>query len=163
MKKGILALSIILLLGLCTGCSSEGKVKRDKPQSTDLTAVNVNEIVLGVSSKSLDLTKYSAVPNEQTADEKNTQYFEELQITTDDDGVVTLIKGIVGPGTRVNVNDSQPLSISEVLEKLGSNYNEYWFDREQNIKAYTYYDEIQKIYATFATFDDNLIWLILNE
>ena len=42
-------------------------------------------------------------------------------------------------------------------------YNEYWFDREQNIKAYTYYDEIQKIYATFATFDDNLIWLILNE
>ena len=25
------------------------------------------------------------------------------------------------------------------------------------------YDEIQKIYATFATFDDNLIWLILNE
>ena len=148
MKKGILALSIILLLGLCTGCNSEGKVKRDKPQSTDLTAVNVNEIVLGVSSKNLDLTKYSAVPNEQTAD---------------DDGVVTLIKGIVGPGTRVNVNDSQPLSISEVVEKLGSNYNEYWFDREQNIKAYTYYDEIQKIYATFATFDDNLIWLILNE
>ena len=129
MKKGILALSIILLLGLCTGCNSEGKVKRDKPQSTDLTAVNVNEIVLGVSSKNLDLTKYSAVPNEQTADEKNTQYFEELQITTDDDGVVTLIKGIVGPGTRVNVNDSQPLSISEVVEKLGSNYNEYWFDR----------------------------------
>ena len=163
MKKGILALSIILLLGFCIGCSSEGKVKRDKPESTDLTAVNVNEIVLGVSSKSLDLTKYSAVPNEQTADEKNTQYFEELQITTDDDGVVTLIKGIVGPGTRVNVNDSQPLSISEVVEKLGSNYNEYWFDREQNIQAYTYYDEIQKIYATFATFDDNLIWLILNE
>ena len=30
-------------------------------------------------------------------------------------------------------------------------------------KPYTYYDEIQKIYATFATFDDNLIWLILNE
>ena len=93
MKKGILALSIILLLGFCIGCSSEGKVKRDKPESTDLTAVNVNEIVLGVSSKSLDLTKYSAVPNEQTAD---------------DDGVVTLIKGIVGPGTRVNVNDLQP-------------------------------------------------------
>lgn len=135
-------------MGFCIGCSSEGKVKRDKPESTDLTAVNVNEIVLGVSSKSLDLTKYSAVPNEQTAD---------------DDGVVTLIKGIVGPGTRVNVNDLQPLSISEVVEKLGSNYNEYWFDREQNIKAYTYYDEIQKIYATFATFHDNLIWLILNE
>ena len=80
MKKVILALSIILLFGLCTGCSSEGKVKRNKPESTDLTAVNVNEIVLGVFSKSLDLTKYTTIPNGQTAGEKNTQYFEELQI-----------------------------------------------------------------------------------
>lgn len=163
MKKRILALSIILMLIFCTGCSNEGQVKRDKIATTDLSAVNVNEIVLGISVESLDLTKYTVVPKEQTADETNTKYFEEMVITTDNSGIITSVKGIVGTGTKVSVNNSQPSSVDEIIEQLGTNYNEYWFDREQNLKAHTYYDETNEIYATFVSFDSNLVWLILSE
>lgn len=163
MKGKILLLYTMLIMIFCTACSSEGQVKKVTSESTNLSDVNVNDIVLGVSGSSLDLSKYTTIPIEQTAGDKNTLYFEELQITTNNDGIVTLVKGIVGDGTQVNVNNSQPTSINEVISQLGTNYNEYWFDREQNIKAYTYYDNTKKMYATFAAFDNNLIWLILNQ
>ncbi|MDD3243487.1 MAG: hypothetical protein PHD32_07180 [Eubacteriales bacterium] len=161
MKKMLFAIS--LLLALCTACSGEGAVRTEKNASTDLSQVALDEIALGGSVQSLDLTKYTPASGEENADSANTHSFEEVQIKTDPSGTITFVKGILGTGIQARVNGAQPSSLREAIELLGSNYHEYWFDREQNLKACTYYDAASKSYATFVSFDDGLVWLILSQ
>lgn len=50
-------------------------------------------------------------------------------------------------------------------EILGYNYKEKWKDREQQLKEYIYYDNINGIKAEFiySDFDSSLAWVTLSK
>ncbi len=164
MKKKVFILSIICILIFCSACSRQ-EIKREKLISTDLSFVSIDGISIGMPIKTVELSKYTTISADKLVNNKNTDYFKGFHITTDDDGIIVLVKAIVGTDIQVFVNGVQPLLIDEVETLLGIHHNEYWFDREQRIKAYTYYDELNKIYATFAfsDFDNSLVWVILSK
>jgi len=152
-------------------CDGNQKIKRSNLPSTDLSYVNIDGIVLGTPIIDVDLAKYTAEVPGRFEQKGNTYYFRELHIETDSNGVVQKIKGntygyIDGRAvTSFSINGTDNISTTnEVVELLGQNHNDYWFDREQKLKAYTFYDDDSKIYASFV-YDYNsngLVWFILS-
>ena len=142
----LLGLAVILLS--LSACDSGQTVRRDVLPSTNLSNVNIGGLVIG-----------------ENADES--YLAEGLSVEANADVLVQSIRYSVNDGdaTRFSVNGTEsPRSINEIVALLGQNHNDYWFDREQSIRAYTYYDGESEIYATFA-FDNNskdLIWVILS-
>ncbi len=146
--------SVKLLLGLAalamlmTACDSGQTVKRDALPSTNLSGVNIGGLVIGANADEAYLAEGISV-------ETNTEVIvHSVRYSVNDGGATPF---------SVNGTDS-PRSIDEIVALLGQNHNDYWFDREQSVKAYTYYDGESEIYATFA-FDNNskvLVWVILS-
>ena len=171
MKKNVV-LTAIMLIFLLSACDSGQKIKREYLVSTDLSAVNIDGILLGDFVDQIDLTKYTDVDSDSFEEKENTFYFQELHIETDVNGCIQEVRGnIYGyiaeyESVLFSVNGiDNPASINEIVNILGQNHNEYWFDKEQKIKAYTFYDNNNMIYATF-TFNDNsneLAWIILSK
>jgi len=171
MKKNTVIVAILLIFVL-SACNGGQKIKRENLTSTDLSAVNIDGISVDNVIDDIDLTKYTTVSADRFEAKENTHYFEELKIETDANGSVKEVRGnIYGydaayEAVKFAVNGTDnPSSIDEVIKILGDNHNDYWFDKEQSIKAYTFYDGDNMIYGTFAfNYDSNeLIWIILSK
>lgn len=172
MLKKFLIIGIVCFLLILSACDSNQKIKSENLTSTDLSSVNIDGIIIGQAINDVDLSEYTVVAANSVEQKENAYYFEELRIETDTDGIITKVQGnIYGYMDNYNaipfsVNGTDNLSsIDEVADLLGQNHNDYWFDKEQKIKAYTFYDDSGKFYATFA-YDYNsngLVWVILSK
>jgi len=168
MIKTILLVCFLIFFSACDG---NQKIKRENLQSTDLSYVNIDGIVLGTPIINVDFTKYTTEAPDRFEQRENTYYFRELHLETDSNGVIQKIKGntygyIDGHAvTPFAINGTVNIStITEVVDLLGQNHNDYWFDRGQKLKAYTFYDDDSKVYVTFV-YDYNsngLVWVILS-
>ncbi len=167
MFNKVLCGCLVCFLLILSACDSGQTVKHNDLTSTDLSSVNVDNIVVGQAISDINLTKYTAV-NDSFEKKEGTYYFEELHIETNTDGIIQSIQGNLGNDNTIpfSINGTDNLqSINEVAELLGQNYNDYWFDREQGIRAYTYFDSESSIYATFAYHNNSreLVWVILTK
>ena len=92
--------------------------------------------------------------------------FEELIIDSEDNKVKYLFGRFDEKRIVISINNKRNLSyIYEVSEILGYNYKEKWKDREQQLKEYIYYDNINGIKAEFiySDFDSSLAWVTLSK
>ena len=127
MKK-ITIIAVIMLIFTLSACDSQQEIKREKLNPTDLSAVNIDGLVLGSFIDEIDVTKYTDA-SDRFEEKENTYFYDELSIKTDADGSIREIKGNVYScdaeyGTvpfSVNGID-KPSSIDEVVKILGQNH-----------------------------------------
>ncbi|GHU74181.1 hypothetical protein AGMMS49992_14890 [Clostridia bacterium] len=161
MRKFCLLLFIPLLL-LFVSCDSGQRVKTDSGiQSTDLSNIEIDGLKIGVSIDNADLTKYTP------ADIANSEYtydYNEIRIAVDENGLITRLCGTFSAIPFSLNNNAYPSTIDETIDILGENYNNYWFDSEQKIKANTYIDKGNFVTFTIAysTINNELVWVILS-
>lgn len=95
-------------------------------------------------------------------EKENTYNFEELRIETDEDGIVIQINANI-PDVNLYINNIKEFyTVEDVVNVLGKDYKNKWYDREQNLKENEYDDPENKIKAKFI-YDDigkNLVWII---
>jgi len=171
MRKSIILVLVILIFTL-SACDSHQEVVRENLVSTDLSAVMIDGISVGNAIDTVDMTKYTELPPDTFIQKENLYYFQELRMETDEEGNIQEVRGNIYAyveeyeAVPFSVNGKENLSsINEVVDLLGKNHNHYWFDREQGIYAYTFYDSSNKVYATFAYIynSNELVWVILSE
>lgn len=165
------AICFFVMIALClllTACDSGQTVKREKLPSTDLSSVEVEGVSLGDSIHTVDLTQYTSLPEDSFKEEAGVYRFEEIQLKTDENQEIQKIivsNNLENKTSIVSVQgENENLTPQKIVNWLGENHNDYWFDREQNIKAYTYYDNNKKFYVTFTfnTQNESLVWVILS-
>ncbi|WP_099205998.1 hypothetical protein [Scatolibacter rhodanostii] len=167
-KSMVWLLFTIIFCFLLSACDSGQTVNRKEPVSTDLSVVQIEGVEIGVSIDTIDLEKYTPLPADTFTEEPNVYRFEEMQFETDGNKQIqkiTISNNFENKTALFSIKgENENLTIQKVVELLGKNYNDYWYDREQKIKAYTYHDEAKEMYATFTFNTDykDLIWVILS-
>jgi uncharacterized protein YcfL len=159
---------LILIAGL-TACGSGQQVKvNNNLQSTDLSGIEIQGLKIGVSIEDVDLSRYTAAPSGQTSIAEYAWHFNEVDIAADEKNAITKIRS--GAFAYSNADDTLIFSqgssiVDEVIDILGEDFENYWFDREQQIKANTYVDKehglsLTVTYDALST-DNGLVWVIL--
>ena len=157
MKKIYLAIISItsLMLVACTSV-----------ESTDLNSIKIDNISLGKSINSLDLSKY------ESKDEIDNEYnyeFKELQIKTNTNNDIDKIWLNILEYNLLYINRENKFeNIDQITDVLGTNYKEYWYDKEQGLKSHEYIDNKNNIKVNFVYIgisnnqqQNELIWAIL--
>ena len=154
----IIVLSSIIYGIIITGCSDNTSFK-----STELNNVFIDNLNIGSSIQNINLKKYTE-SNRYSGDYMCK--FEELIIDSEDNKVKYLCGRFDEKRIVISINNKRNLSyIYEVSEILGYNYKEKWKDREQQLKEYIYYDNINGIKAEliYSDFDSSLAWVTLSK
>ena len=166
-------LLLILMIALMA-CDSGQEIRLSNSlESTDLSGVEIEGMKIGISIEDVDLSRFTNAEN-RYADSEYSYHFMEVRIAVDENGMITKIHG-----TSFKCYDKQTTrafsqgssKIDETISVLGNNFNNYWFDREQQIRANTYIDNESGIsltitYASYSSppsSDGQLIWVILAE
>lgn len=157
MKKIYLAIISItsLMLVACTSI-----------ESTDLNSIKIDNISLGQSINRLDLSKY------ESKDEIDNEYnyeFKELQIKTNTNNDIDKIWLNILEYNLLYINkESKFEDINQITDVLGTNYKEYWYDKEQGLKSHEYIDNKNNIKVNFVYIgisnnqqQNELIWVIM--
>nr|WP_317334066.1 hypothetical protein [uncultured Romboutsia sp.] len=156
MKKIYLAIISMVSLMLVACISIE---------STDLNSIKIDNISLGQSIDTLDLSKY------EVKDEIDNEYnyeFKELQIRTNTNNDVDKIWLNILEYNLLSIDKENKFEdIDQITDILGNNYKEYWYDKEQGLKSHKYIDNNNNIKVNFV-YDSTsnnkqkeLIWVIL--
>ena len=101
-------------------------------KKTDLSAVSVNGIKIGMNIKEVDLSKYTQAVN--VVDDCNYNY-EEISLKTDDEGRIVYI---VAPYKNIDLYVGQEdtttkiRKVNEVWQVLGSNHKEELYKPDEN-------------------------------
>ena len=154
MRKIYFVLISISLLML-TGCGSI--------ESTNLDNIKVDNISLGQSFDTLDLSKYEA--RDHISNEYNYE-FKELQLKTNDSNNVDKIWSYMLDYNFLSINEKGNFkNIEQITNILGSNYKESWHNMEQGLKSHVYIDNKLNITVKFVYSDiseaKELVWTIL--
>jgi len=74
-----------------------------------------------------------------------------------------MIQGWASSGVIFKINGITFDTLAQITEELGGHHNDYWFDREQSMRAITYADIENDISLTVVYFDFDyaLVWIIL--
>ncbi|MDR0999395.1 MAG: hypothetical protein LBL96_01095 [Clostridiales bacterium] len=161
MKKFCLVFLALLLLAFA-GCDSHQTVKIDNGvQTTDLSDIEIDGLKIGTPIANADLTRYTKADISYS---KYTYDYQEIRIAVNGYGLITGLQGTAGIIPFSLNGHISPTKISETIDILGKNHNNYWFDSEQKIKANTYIDKEHHISLTIAysTMDNGLVWAILS-
>ena len=156
MKKIYLAIISItsLMLVACTSV-----------ESTDLNSIKIDNISLGQSINSLDLSKY------ESKDEIDNEYnyeFKELQIKTNTNNDIDKIWLNILEYNFLSISKENKFkNIDQITNILGVNYKEYWYDKEEGLKSHEYLDNKNNIKVNFVyngisnNQQNELVWVIL--
>lgn len=134
-------------------------------KKTDLSAISIDKIKLGMDYSEVDVSKYK----ETNITEDNCNYnFEELSIKTNSKGVIT---EIIAPYNKVTVSLGEDIEraskINDVWKALGSNYdNEIYRPKENNYwKITRYFDTENKIYLgiIYSRYNNEIQKIILSD
>jgi hypothetical protein len=168
----LLCFGILFIIFCIYTCDSgQNIIVKQNLLSTNLSRIIISEIKIGNNIQDIDLSKYSS--SIYKTDAKNIYNFEELNITTDDDGIIIKIQcNIYGyindykKGTvLINNYDQKKFgTIKDIIDILGGNYYNYWYDKEQALKANTYIDKDNGINFTIV-YDYNsqkIVWYIIS-
>jgi len=162
MGKLKLLMILLVFIFLLISCDSGQSVDNRNIASTYLGNVNIAELQLGASINDIDLTVF--LPTERN-NVRYTYLFEEIGLITDTDGKLIYIHGwVLEAGVDFSINGKTLNTIAQITEELGEHYNDYWFDREQSMRAVTYTDKENNINLTlvYFEFNDALVWIILS-
>ena len=154
----VIVLSYIVSGIFFVGCNNMSNIK-----STELNNIYVDNLNIGSSIQNINLKKYTET-NRYSGDYMCK--FEELIIDSEDNKVKYLFGRFDEKRIVISINNKRNLSyIYEVSEILGYNYKEKWKDREEQLKEYIYYDNINGIKAEFiySDFDSSLAWVTLSK
>lgn len=139
MKKIYLAVISITSLMLVACISVE---------STDLNSIKIDNISFGQSINRLDLSKY------ESKDEIDNEYnyeFKELQIKTNTNNDIDKIWLNIFEYNLLSINKENKFEdINQITDVLGTNYKEYWYDKEQGLKSHEYIDNKNNIKVNFV-------------
>jgi len=152
----MLAISLVA----CTLFDSNQAVYVRNISSTYLGSVEIAGLQLGTNINGIDFTSF-------TATERNILWFdylfEEVGFIVDADENLTTIQGWISSGATFEINGMTFDTLMQITEELGGHHNDYWFDREQSMRAVTYADMQSGVSLTAVYFDfnDELVWVIL--
>lgn len=133
-------------------------------KKTDLSAISIDKIKLGMNYNQVDISKYK----EASTIQDNCNYnFEEISIKTNSKGDIT---EIIAPYNKVTVslgeNIERASKINDVWEALGPNYdNEIYKPKENNYwKITRYFDTENKIYLgiIYSRYNNEIQKIILS-
>lgn len=133
-------------------------------ETTDLNNIKIDNISLGQSIDTLDLSKYE--PTEEYDNEYNYQ-FKELQLKTNDNNNIDKIWLNIIENDFLSIDKENKFeNIDQITDILGSNYKKYWYDKEQGLKSHEYIDremniKINFVYNGLSNQEKELVWVIL--
>ena len=155
MKKIYLTVIIISLLMLVACTSIE---------STDLSNIKIDNILLGQAIDNVDLSKY------KVTDKYDNEYnyrFKGIQLkTNDNDNIDKIWTNMIEYDFLSIGKENKFENIDQITDIFGSNYKEYWYDKEQGLKSHEYIDSEAKIKINFvynglSNEEKELVWAIL--
>lgn len=165
--KKRLKLTLLLMLTMClllAGCARSSAI-----QTTDLSGIRIDGWQIGATVSASALTGYTL--NHSFDPEPNTYFFEGLKIKHSQEQQVTELMGdfmgehAVPVQLLANSEPAKYVYVSEVIQELGSNYREGWYDREQGLQVRTYEDQQHHLQAEFiyAKKTEELVWVRVKE
>lgn len=159
MKKSKLFFCCIIFIFILNGCSkSSSNIK-----TTDLRNILIDNITIGSDIKSIDLTKYS---KSERYSGNYTHKFDEIVLNVNNNLVDYLFSRFDENKTTISVNGkSNLIKIDEVSDILWNNFHKKWYDNEQGLKTYGYYDYENNIKVNFvySDYDNTLTWIELSK
>ncbi len=145
----------ILFMFILSGCNlNDSNIK-----TTNLNNIFVDNIKINSNIKDVDLTKYTK-SNRHSGN--YTYLFDEIVLNVTNNKVDYLFSRFDENKTIISVNDkSNLIKIDEISNLLGNNFKDKWYDKEQGLKTYLYYDFENKIRANFvySSYDNTLTWI----
>jgi len=159
MRKVIFAAILMTILFSLTACfllDSSQSVRSGNVQSTDLASIDIAGLRLGLNRNEIDLAQFSP----STA--INSTYdiiFQEVRLRIGNVDDITYILGF-----SINIDGETFDNIEQIKMVLGEHYNEYSFDKEQDMRAITYTDRENNIALTivYSNTSNAFIWAILS-
>lgn len=91
--------------------------------------------------------------------------YDNCLVKIDKNNTITFLHANFGD-MNISINSNTYFrNIDDIIEVLGTNYINNWYDREQRLKQVVYVDHENKLKARFVydTFQEELVWLILEE
>ncbi|MGL5694783.1 MAG: hypothetical protein ACRCXA_11940 [Peptostreptococcaceae bacterium] len=127
--------------------------------------IKIDNILLGQDIEDLYLSKYES--RDKYDNEYNYQ-FKELQIRTNNNNIDKIWLNISEYDFLSIDGKNNFKKINQITAILGSNYKEYWYDKEQGLKSHEYIDREAKIKINFIYNDlsekqKELVWVILEK
>ena len=174
MKTVIFAMLMLILVCLAScGFFSGQNVKTGNTVSTDLNAVEISGMTLGLNVNDVDLLQFTPSLSEIPLFD---YIFEEIRLKIDENGNIAQITAnsvdirdengdiVQIEGVSVDIGGRNFDSLEEIKSELGEHFHEYWFDWGQNMMAITYSDRENGIALTLVYIKTNnlLIWSILS-
>ncbi|MGV3152898.1 hypothetical protein [Sarcina ventriculi] len=157
-KKIVLLFScIIFIIVLCLY-----SWKAIKIETTNLTDISIDNIVLGDDFENVNLTKYTKVDG---YDDNYNYRFNEIAINVDN-GIIDGLFSNFDNNVVISINGNTDLTkVNDIKDILGGNFKDKWYDKEQGLKTYIYYDYNNNIKANFiySNYDNNLVWIKLKK
>lgn len=150
------AICILLVIIL-----SNENIKLKFTSSTDLSHISCNEMHISDTFENTDNYTYS---NEFSAQGDIIKY-DNCLVKIDKNNTITFLHANFGD-MNISINSNTYFrNIDDIIEVLGINYINNWYDREQRLKQVVYVDHENKLKARFVydTFQEELVWLILEE
>jgi hypothetical protein len=173
--KKLFSLVVFLMITfIVSACDSGQTVRTGNVDSTFLADVYIAGLQLGDNINDIDLSGFSPAYNESLRFDYS---FQEIMFYVDTDGHLTKILGRMGVfhspreneyiGVTLSISGKELTTLSEIKYELGEQFYDYWYDREQNMRAATYTDKENNIiftvvYMVNTMFGENAIpWVIL--
>ena len=170
LRKGVFSaflMAVLLSLTACVFFDSSQAVRSGDISSTYLGGVTIAELRLGDNISEVDLSLFTPTGSDHV---RFDYVFNEILFYTDSYGNFTqilgrLVWGLGYEGVSFSVNGNELNTLEQLKDELGEYYNDYWFDREQGMRAITYADRENGINFTIAysNYDGEFIWVILSE
>ena len=167
MRKAVFAVVFPLLFSLttCAFFDSSQTVRTGDVSSTYLGGVTIAELQLGDNINEVDLSCFTPTGHDHV---RYDYVFNEILFYTDSYGNFTeilgrLVWGLGYEGVSFSVYGNEFDTLQQVKGELGEHYNDYWFDREQGMRAVTYADRENGINFTivYSNYDESVWWVIL--
>ena len=164
MKKAIISvfsIMFVILIASCALIDSKQTIISDEKNSVNLEGVNISGLSIGSNINRADVSVFSAASRDIVGFDF---LFEEVALNTSSEGEFTKIQGWISSGALLNINGNTLYSKDEIIKELGDNHNNYWFDKEQSLRAITYTDRGNKtnLSLIFSDIEETLIWVILS-
>lgn len=83
-----------------------------------------------------------------------------------DNGIIDGLFSNFDNNVVISINGNTDLTkVNDVKDILGGNFKDKWYDKEQGLKTYIYYDYNNNIKANFiySNYDNNLVWIKLKK
>ena len=91
--------------------------------------------------------------------------FNEIAINVDN-GIIDGLFSNFDNNVVISINGNTDLTkVNDIKDILGGNFKDKWYDKEQGLKTYIYYDYNNNIKANFiySNYDNNLVWIKLKK